>query len=229
MPNLSDYFPQRSSTGYAGDTLIDLSIPSGLSGNFEVEHQYARVWNQDNVIGSKDVVTHANGYVHGVTGVAWNNLIRVTPPARVKSTRILELHGKFTNVVPGSWEGVRFLFNWQDASNFYIAGLQYNASSQFELVLAEYISGVYTSRGGGIFTAGVDYPCDFRLAVYDGGDEVWGHAYINETSDVAGAEIVSDNFADTPRLYKSAEQFQVQFTETPEDFCQVSNLRVSEI
>lgn len=229
MTRLSDYFPERSSTGLTGNTVLDLSFAPSMSGDAEVEHQFARVWDPTTVILSKGLVTHASGYVHAPTGAAWRSVLRATPPARSLSTRILEVHGKFANIAPASWEGVRFLFNWQNASNFYIAGLQYNASSQFELVLAEYISGVYLSRGGGTFTAGIDYPCDFRLTLFDGGDEVWGMAYINETSDPAGAEIVTGSFADSPRLYKSIETFDLQFTETPEDFCQVSNLRVSEI
>jgi len=118
-----------------------------------------------------------NGWAyHDLT--AWASFIQGTFPAYT-TRRKYEFWGAVQDVALTTDWGVRIIFNYVDANNYWSIDLRWNGSA-FYYTIYEVTAGVGTTRGTVTFSTALDLPARWHLIVYEQGDSIVCQCAMNE-------------------------------------------------
>lgn len=129
------------------------------------------------------------------------------PPAYT-TRRKFEFWGAVQDITLTNAYGVRILFNWVDANNYWQADLRRNTGSGlFYVTIWEVTAGVGTTRAGVNFSSALDMPARWHLTVYEQEDAVIVQCSMNELDNAADVYGVNISYSVASRPSKNSGLF----------------------
>jgi len=175
MTKLSDYF-QRVLTGQQpggfNGILCDLSTPRGASGAYTLDMANAVILATE-----MSLLSSAGGTLDSEGFFTWTSAVPIgsssgAPPRLTSVTREYLFEIK-TLTTPADGNNIYCIFNYVDASNYWVIIFQYlTASTLYQAYLYEITGGSGTQRGVINMSTTLDHPSYFRITVRDYGDRV---------------------------------------------------------
>lgn len=203
---------QKVPLGLNNGVVLDMMNPLGYTdADYNPKFDYNAVVQcayPDNIVGASGTwALDSNGYA--TTAGGYGTLIGMEGhPIQSGGMRKYEAWGKTADASPSTNTGVRILFNYVDANNYWLVDFDWSVGAQYVLVIYSNQAGTPTTHVTDSATTLVDWPAHWHVIVYDFGDTIETTAFVWEEDLPADDDALWGSYTVASRPFKSTSKFQ---------------------
>jgi len=214
---------------YDDGVILDISFPTGQAGAYTpVVEDCLQLIPNAGFAATSGVLT-ADGYIQAQNGIAYQNIISLTPPAQTRAGRVYEIHGRTKNALPTSDRGFRIDINRLDGSNVWPAYVIWSGA-YWRTHIAEIVAGAWAIKAPIVdMNSDVDYPIAMVWKVIDYGDTIMTILSAFETDDLNAAYCTTSRYYAASRPNKDRVHCALGFNNVSNDEAEICRMRVYDI